>query len=131
MEQNMIFMQGITYIIMGVIFVASFLVGRYVFPEIKNVVGSTLNLLSAYPMLQKWGVSACQYIAQYFSDISGEEKNKKAAEIIMQVAQQVGLTITEEQARSIAQAAFEAMEKGVYESEKEGASTDKEVKENA
>lgn len=131
MEQGMIYIQGIIYIIMGVVCVAAFFVAKYVFPEVKNAVGSALNLLSAYPMLQKWGISACQYIAQYFADISGEEKNKKAAEIIMQVAQQVGLTITEEQARSIAQAAFEAMKKGEYESEKEGASADKEVKANA
>lgn len=131
MEQSVVYIQGIIYIVMGVVFILAFLVGRYVFPEMKNAVGTALNLLSAYPMLQKWGVSACQYIAQYFSDISGEEKNKKAAEIIMEVAKQVGLTITEEQARSIAQAAFEAMEKGERESKEEGASTSEEVSVNA
>ena len=53
-----------------------------------------------------------KYIKQYFNDISGEEKNRRAAELIMEVAKQAGVTITEEQARAIAQAAYEQMKAG-------------------
>ena len=45
-------------------------------------------------------------------NISGEEKNRRAAELIMEVAKQAGVTITEEQARAIAQAAYEQMKAG-------------------
>ena len=103
--------QGIFYIAVGVAIILGTLVGRYVFPNISDTVSSALNLLSAYPMLMKWGTAACQYIKQYLDSMSGEDKNKKAAEMIMGLAKQVGLEITEEQARSIAQAAYEAMKK--------------------
>lgn len=103
--------QGIFYIAVGVAIILGTLVGRYVFPNISETVSSALNLLSAYPMLMKWGTAACQYIKQYLDNMSGEDKNKKAAEMIMELAKQVGLEITEEQARSIAQAAYEAMKK--------------------
>ena len=103
--------QGIFYIAVGVAIILGTLVGRYVFPNISETVSSALNLLSAYPMLMKWGTAACQYIKQYLDSMSGEDKNKKAAEMIMELAKQVGLEITEEQARSIAQAAYEAMKK--------------------
>ena len=103
--------QGIFYIAVGVAIILGTLVGRYVFPNISETVSSALNLLSAYPMLMKWGTAACQYIKQYLDSMSGEDKNKKAAKMIMELAKQVGLEITEEQARSIAQAAYEAMKK--------------------
>lgn len=123
--------QGIMYIVAGIIMIAAFCLGKFVFPATQGAVNSVLNLLSSYPMLLKWGISACQYIAQYFTDISGEEKNKKAAEIIMQVATEVGIVITEEQARAIAQAAYESLKQGVEESEKEGDDDSKGVEVNA
>lgn len=123
--------QGIIYIVTGIIMIAAFCLGKFVFPATQGAVNSVLNLLSSYPMLLKWGVSACQYIAQYFSNISGEEKNKKAAEIIMQVATEVGITITEEQARAIAQAAYESLKQGVGESKEEGADGSERVEVNA
>ena len=103
--------QGIFYIILGAAIIIGTLIGHYVFPNISGAVNQALNLLSAYPMLMKWGTAACQYIKQYLDSMSGEDKNKKAAEMIMEIAKQVGLEITEEQARSIAQAAYEAMKK--------------------
>lgn len=109
--------QGIIYIIMGIGWIIAFLLGKYVFPEIKDAVNVAMDLLSKYPMLKEWGIAVCQYIAKYFSDISGEEKNKKAAEIIVQAADQAGIKITEEQARAIAQASYESMKGGVTESE--------------
>lgn len=109
--------QGIFYIAVGVAIILGTLVGRYVFPNISETVNSALNLLSAYPMLMKWGTAACQYIKQYLDNMSGEDKNKKAAEMIMELAKQVSLEITEEQARSIAQAAYEAMKKEFENSE--------------
>lgn len=104
--------QGIGYIITGVILICAFLIGKYVLPGTSNAVKQMMNVLSAYPMLMKWGMAACQYIKQYFDAMSGEEKNKKAAEIIMQIAAQAGINISEEQARAIAQAAYEAMKRG-------------------
>ncbi len=104
--------QGIGYIIAGVIIICAFLIGKYVLPGTSNAVKQVLNVLSAYPMLMKWGMAACQYIKQYFDSMPGEEKNKKAAEIIMQIAAQAGINISEEQARAIAQAAYEAMKRG-------------------
>lgn len=109
--------QGIFYIAVSVAIILGTLVGRYVFPNISETVNSALNLLSAYPMLMKWGTAACQYIKQYLDSMPGEDKNKKAAEMIMELAKQVGLEITEEQARSIAQAAYEAMKKEAMNSE--------------
>lgn len=103
--------QGIFYILVGAAIILGTLIGRYVFPNISDTVNSVLNLLSAYPMLMKWGTAVCQYIKQYLDGLSGEDKNKKAAEMIMELAKQVGLEITEEQARSIAQAAYETMKK--------------------
>lgn len=130
MEHGML-NQGFIYLVAGVGWLVAFFLGKYIFPEMKNAIGSAMNLLSAYPMLQKWGISACQYVAQYFNEISGEEKNKKAAEIIMEVSGQVGIKITEEQARTIAQAAFEAMKNGEREASKTDASDKEGVKENA
>ena len=123
--------QGIVYIIMGVLSIALFFVGRYVFPAAGKVIQSAMNLLEAYPMLFKWATSACQYIAKYFNDIPGEQKNKKAAEIIMQIASQVGIEMTEEQARAIAPAAYEAIKNGTAESGKEGALIPEGVSTNA
>lgn len=104
--------QGIVYIVMGLVCVVAFMVGKYVLPNAQETVNKALNLLSGYPLLMQWGLSACKYIKQYFNDISGEEKNKRAAELIMEVAKQAGVTITEEQARAIAQAAYEQMKAG-------------------
>lgn len=70
--------------------------------------------------VMKWGEAACRYIKQYMDDMTGEEKNKKAAEFIMELAKQAGLKITEEQARSIAQAAYDAMKRGEADSAHEG-----------
>ena len=99
--------QGIVYIVMGLVCVVAFMVGKYVMPNAQETVNKAL-----YPLLMQWGLSACKYIKQYFNDISGEEKNRRAAELIMEVAKQAGVTITEEQARAIAQAAYEQMKAG-------------------
>lgn len=104
--------QGIVYIMMGLVCVIAFMAGKYIMPSAKDTVNKALNLLSGYPLLMQWGVSACKYIKQYFDNISGEEKNKRAAQLIMEVAKQAGVTITEEQARAIAQAAYEQMKAG-------------------
>ena len=100
--------QGIFYIVIGLASVCFFLLGKYVFPRAADVINSALNMLESYPLLMKWGEAACRYIKQYMDDMTGEEKNKKAAEFIMELAKQAGLKITEEQARSIAQAAYDA-----------------------
>ena len=91
--------QGIVYIVMGLVCVVAFMVGKYVLPNAQETVNKALNLLSGYPLLMQWGLSACKYIKQYFNDI-------------MEVAKQAGVTITEEQARAIAQAAYEQMKAG-------------------
>ena len=90
--------QGIFYILVGAAIILGTLIGRYVFPNISDTVDSVLNLLSAYPMLMKWGTAVCQYIKQYLDGLSGEDKNKKAAEMIMELAKQGGVGINEEQA---------------------------------
>lgn len=110
--------QGIVYIVMGLVCVICFLAGKYVMPGAQETVNKALNLLSGYPLLMQWGMSACKYIKQYFNDMSGEEKNKRAAELIIEVAKQAGVTITEDQARAIAQAAYEQMKAGELEADK-------------
>ena len=112
--------QGIFYIVIGLASVCFFLLGKYVFPQAADVINSALNMLESYPLLMKWGEAACRYIKQYMDDMTGEEKNKKAAEFIMELAKQAGLEITEEQARSIAQAAYDAMKRGEADSAHEG-----------
>lgn len=101
--------QGILYIVTGVVSVLCFLLGKYVFPQAKQVVS---DLLNAYPMLMEWGVAACRFVEQYFTDGKGEKKNLAAAQILLGVAKQAGLDLSEEQARAIAQAAFEQWNKG-------------------
>ena len=82
--------QGIFYILVGAAIILGTLIGRYVFPNISDTVNSVLNLLSAYPMLMKWGTAVCQYIKQYLDGLSGEDKNKKAAEMIRSEERRVG-----------------------------------------
>lgn len=108
--------QGIFYIVMGAVCIICFMLGKYVFPQAAQAINTAIGLLQSYPLLMKWGEAACQYIRQYLSDLSNEEKNKKAAGMIMELAKQAGIEITEEQARSIAQAAYEAIKKGEAES---------------
>ena len=45
---------GIYYIVMGVIMVASFLLGKYVWPNAKN---EFYNILTRYPSLIQWGIA--------------------------------------------------------------------------
>lgn len=116
--------QGIFYIVIGLVSILFFLLGKYVFPQAADAINGALGLLESYPLLMKWGEAACQYIKQYFDALSGEEKNKKAAEIIMELAKQAGIEMTEEQARSIAQAAYAAMKRGEKESANEGQVTE-------
>lgn len=108
--------QGIFYVVIGLASICFFMLGKYVFPQAADAINSALTILGSYPMLMKWGEAACRYIKQYFDTMPGEDKNKKAAEIIMELAKQAGLEITEEQARAIAQAAYEAMKRGESES---------------
>lgn len=108
--------QGIFYVVIGLASICFFMLGKYVFPQAADAINSALTILGSYPMLMKWGEAACRYIKQYFDTMSGEDKNKKAAEIIVELAKQAGLEITEEQARAIAQAAYEAMKRGEAES---------------
>ena len=75
--------QGIVYIVMGLVCVVAFMVGKYVLPNAQETVNKALNLLSGYPLLMQWGLSACKYIKQYFNDISGEEKKKLTVEDLL------------------------------------------------
>lgn len=101
--------QGILYIVTGVVSVLCFLLGKYVFPQARMVF---TDLLDAYPMLMDWGVAACRFVEQYFTDGKGEKKNLAAAQILIGVAKQTGFDLSEEQARAIAQAAFEKWKEG-------------------
>ena len=109
--------QGIFYVVVGLASICFFLLGKYVFPQAAGAINNALTMLESYPLLMKWGEAACRYIKQYFDSMTGEEKNKKAADIIMELA---GIKITEEQARSIAQAAYDAMKRGEADSAHEG-----------
>jgi len=75
--------QGIVYIVMGLVCVIAFMVGKYVMPNAQETINKALNLLSGYPLLMQWGLSACKYIKQYFNDISGEEKKKLTVEDLL------------------------------------------------
>ena len=111
---------GIFYVVVGLASICFFLLGKYVFPQAAGAINNALTMLESYPLLMKWGDAACRYIKQYFDSMTGEEKNKKAADIIMELAKQAGIKITEEQARSIAQAAYDAMKRGESDSAHEG-----------
>lgn len=111
--------QGIFYMVAGVVCILAFFVGKYVFPAASTAINSALNILNAYPMLFNWAVGICKYLAQYFESMPGPDKNQKAAELIIQIAQQAGVTLTEEQAKSIVQAAYDSMMSGKEEVTKE------------
>lgn len=104
---------GIYYIVMGVIMVASFLLGKYVWPNAKN---EFYNILTRYPSLIQWGIAACQYLQQYYSNEEGQKKNELAASMIQSVASSSGLELTEDQAKTLAQAAYDEWKRGVSES---------------
>lgn len=101
--------QGIYYIVTGIVSVVCFLLGKYLFPQAKAVV---TDLLNAYPMLVEWGIAACGFVEEYFTESKGEEKNLAAAQLLVEVAKKSGLALSEEQAQAIAQAAFEQWNKG-------------------
>ena len=52
--------QGVVYIVMGLVCVIAFMVGKYVLPNAQETVNKALNLLSGYPLLMQWGLSACK-----------------------------------------------------------------------
>lgn len=108
---------GILYIFMGVVSIASFLLGKYVYPEAQETFG---NFLESYPMLLNWGIAVCKYIKQYSSaDSTGAEKNAKAAEIIKEIANKAGFVVSDEEAKAVAQAAYDEWHKGVASINKE------------
>ena len=63
--------QGIVYIVMGLVCVIAFMVGKYVMPNAQETINKALNLLSGYPLLMQWGLSACKYIKQYLCAVRG------------------------------------------------------------
>ena len=48
--------QGIVYIVMGLVCVIAFMVGKYVMPNAQETINKALNLLSGYPLLMQWGL---------------------------------------------------------------------------
>ena len=45
--------QGIVYIVMGLVCVIAFMVGKYVMPNAQETINKALNLLSGYPLLMQ------------------------------------------------------------------------------
>lgn len=106
---------GIFYILIGTISIAAFLLGKYVYPELQSTVETALN---TYPILMKWGIAACQYMKQY-CDSTGEAKHIKVAEILVELASQAGIELSTEQARAVAQSAYDEWIKGVASNKEE------------
>ena len=108
--------EAIYFIILGVVMVVAFLLGKFVFPKLNSKYNNLTNL---YPELMNWAKSFCEFAAKYISDMIGEDKNKWVADQIIMIADKVGhLELSEDQARSIAQSAYNEFIKGTEDTNK-------------
>lgn len=107
---------GIYYLLVGVVCIASWLVGKYVTPEVRNAMDTAV---SKFPELVCWGVAACKFIEQYNGELAGADKNKAAGEMIQEVANEAGISITLDQAMTIAQESYTEWQKGLADSTSE------------
>lgn len=106
-----IIIQSVTLAIM----VGSFLLGKYVFPNIPARVTDKLDDLAA------WAAKFVVWAREFMKTSTGKEKMEKVVEQLKAIADEAGLNVTEEQLKAIAQAAYEAMKAGEAESEKAAA----------
>lgn len=98
---NLIFL-GIQLLI-GVI---CFLVGKYVFPRIPQ---DKLAIITA------WAEKFVIWARDFFQEAEGELKMQMVLQQLRLIAEQYGISMTDEQLTAIAQTAYDAMKKGMVE----------------
>ena len=89
--------------------VGAFALGKYVFPNIPKNVSEKLQELSG------WASQFVVWAREFMKTSTGKEKMDKVVEQLKKIADEAGLKVTEEQLRSIAQTAYEAMMAGTKE----------------
>lgn len=111
---NNIIMQAIT---LGAM-VAAFVCGKYVFPNMPKNVADKLNDLAA------WAGKFVVWAREFMKASTGQEKMDAVVKELYKIAEEKGISVTENQLKAIAQAAYEAMKAG----EKEAAPPDHPVR---
>lgn len=97
-----IIMQAIT---LGAM-VAAFVCGKYVFPNMPKNVADKLNDLAA------WAEKFVVWAREFMKASSGQEKMDAVVKELYKIAEEKGISVTENQLKAIAQAAYEAMKAG-------------------
>ena len=90
--------------------VGGYLVGKYIMPTHGNEILKSLEFMST------WATNFVHYAAQYL-DASGTEKMNYVCEKLREITAANGIEMTDEQIKSIIQAAYDAMKDGLKESD--------------
>lgn len=93
-------------IIYCLVTVGAFIAGKYIFPNIPPDVRDKLEDLA------EWAAKFVVWAREFLKAESGEEKMAAVVEQLEQIAEEAGISVTEEQLKAIAQAAYEAMKAG-------------------
>lgn len=93
-------------IIYCLVTVGAFVAGKYIFPNIPPDVRDKLEDLA------EWAAKFVVWAREFLKAESGEEKMAAVVEQLEQIAEEAGISVTEEQLKAIAQAAYEAMKAG-------------------
>lgn len=89
--------------------IAAFLVGKYVFPEVKEYIPEVMENLA---IIERWAEKFVRWAKEFRKDKPGEEKMDEVVKKLQEIAEKAGLDITEDQIRAIAQTAYDAMKAG-------------------
>lgn len=85
---------------------AAFLLGKYVFPKVPQNVTDKLASLSA------WAAEFVVWAREFKKSQTGEEKMAAVVEKLKEIADEMGINVTEDQLKAIAQSAYESMKAG-------------------
>lgn len=94
--------------------IAAFLVGKYVFPEVKEYIPEVMENLA---ILERWAEKFVRWANEFRKDKPGAEKMDEVVKKLQEIAEKAGLDITEDQIRAIAQTAYDAMKAGEAETD--------------
>lgn len=85
---------------------AAFMLGKYVFPKVPQNVTNKLASLSA------WAAEFVVWAREFKKSQTGEEKMEAVVEKLKEIAEEMGINVTEDQLKAIAQSAYESMKAG-------------------
>ena len=77
--------------------IAAFLVGKYVFPEVKEYIPEVMENLA---IIERWAEKFVRWAKEFRKDKPGEEKMDEVVKKLQEIAEKAGLDITEDQAGS-------------------------------